>query len=118
MITLVNTLILFFGLLIFVQLLLANHVVEGLENNAATTNFQPYDTNNQANAFILAQQNAGNIVVLKQQLDKMLGLDKKVQDLSGNVIKLQDQVLELAQANKQYTEKMIGTTPPQISGAV
>ena len=41
MITLVNTLILFFGLLIFVQLLLANHVVEGLENNAATTNFQP-----------------------------------------------------------------------------
>ena len=117
MITLVNTLILFFGLLIFVQLLLANHVVEGLENNT-TTNFQPYDTNNQANAFILAQQNAGNIVVLKQQLDKMLGLDKKVQDLSGNVIKLQDQVLELAQANKQYTEKMLGTTPPKISGAV
>jgi hypothetical protein len=116
MVTLVNILILFFIILICFQILLANNSVEGLENN--TTNFQPYDTNNPANALILAQQNAGNIVVLKQQLDGMLGLNKEVQDLSGNVVKLQDQLTGLILANQQYTAQMVGTTPPQITGAV
>ena len=44
---------------------------------------------------ILAQQNAGNIEVLKGQLDNMLGINKQVQDLSGNVVTLQQQMDDL-----------------------
>jgi hypothetical protein len=116
MLSLVNLLIIFFILLIVYQLLTniyENHILEGMDNQA----YQPYDTNNPANVLILAQQNAGNIIVLKQQIDSVMGLDKEVKDISGNVQTLQDQVTQLIQANQKYTSSMIGTTPPNITGA-
>ena len=114
MLTLVNVLILFFVLLILFQILLASHIVEGLENQ-----YKPYDTNNPANALILAQQNAGNIAYLKEQLGDFQALNTEVEDISGNLIKLQGQVEQIMAAQQQYATKLTGGgTVPHITGAV
>ena len=114
MLTLVNILIVFFVFIILYQIFLATvPTVEGLENQ-----YQPYDTNNPANALILAQQNAGNIAYIKERLDDYQTLYKEVQDISGNYASLQDQVDQLVQAQQQYTTQMTGGTVPQISGVV
>jgi TolA-binding protein len=113
MLTLINLLIIFFIALIIYQIILANDssFVEGLDN------YQPYDLNNPQNALILAQQNAGNIQVLKQQVDELTGLNKEVQDISGNVVTLQSQVTQLVAAQKQYADKLTGGgTPPNVTG--
>jgi hypothetical protein len=108
MLTIVNILILFFIILIFYQILLANYIIEGL-----TTEYKPY---NEKDVLILAQQNAGNISYLKQQIGNIPSLKNKITDLSNNVTTLQNQVNTLVQANQQYTASMIGTTPPTITG--
>jgi hypothetical protein len=113
MLTLVNILIIFFIVLILYQIILANNIIEGLANQ-----YQPYDTNNPNNAIILAQQNAGNISVLKQRIDDMQGITQEVQDISGNVANLQKQVNGLVQAQQQYINGINGGKPPQITGAV
>lgn len=114
MLTFINILILFFIVLILYQILLANNIIEGLENQ-----YQAYNTNNPNNALILAQQNAGNISYLKQQLDSIQNLDQEVQDISGNVVALQSQVAGLVQQQQQYATQLSGGTgnPPQITGA-
>jgi len=122
MLTLINLLIIFFILLIFYQLFLAyfENMIEGYTNNNKNKNndtkYKDYDKNKPNNALILAQQNAGNIIVLKGQLDKMLGINKQVQDLSGNVASLQQQVSDLVQAQKEYASQMTGGKEPEISG--
>ena len=121
MLTVVNILILFFLLLIAYQLILANHVKEGLKNNktadkTSDNNYQPYDMNNPANALILAQQNAGNIDYLKQRLDSVQGMYQQVQDVSGNVTVLQKQVNDLVTAQQQYATQMTGGVAPNITG--
>jgi hypothetical protein len=113
MLTLVNILVLFFIILISYQVILANHIVEGLENGQS---YQKYDTNNPSNALILAQQNAGNIEYIKQRLDSVQGLSQEVQDISGNVVILQDQVTQLVMAQKQYADQLTGGTAPNITG--
>jgi hypothetical protein len=120
MLTLVNLLIIFFIMLIFYQIFLAyfgNSIMEGYENKD-NKEYQSYDTNNPDNALILAQQNAGNIIVLKGQMDEMLGINKQVQDLSGNVANLEQQVTDLVQAQKDYANQMTGGTEPEVSGIV
>jgi hypothetical protein len=114
--TLINILIVFFILLIGYQIVLANHIVEGLENNAADSTYQPYDTNNPSNALILAQQNAGNISYIKQRLDSVQGMNQQLQDLSGNVVTLQGQVNTLVAAQKDYATQLTAGPPPDISG--
>jgi hypothetical protein len=117
MLTVVNILILFFLLLIAYQLILANHVKEGLKNNKTSDNkYQPYDMNNPANALILAQQNAGNIDYLKQRVDSVQGMYQQVQDVSGNVTVLQKQVNDLVTAQQQYATQMTGGVAPNITG--
>ena len=114
MLTIVNILISFFIILIISQLFLASNIVEGLENQ-----YKPYDTNNPANALILAQQNAGNISYLKEQLSDCESLNNEVQDISGNLIKLQGQVEQLVAAQQQYANKLTGGgSVPHITGAV
>ena len=120
MLTLVNLLIIFFIILIFYQIILAyfgNSIMEGYENTD-NKEYQSYDTNNPDNALILAQQNAGNITVLKGQMDEMLGINKQVQDLSGNVANLEQQVTDLVEAQKDYANQMTGGTEPEVSGIV
>jgi TolA-binding protein len=115
MLTLVNVLIVFFIMLICFQIILANHLVEGLETGKT---YQPYDTNNPSNTLILAQQNAGNIEYLKGRIQDIQGMNKQVQDLSGNVVTLQEQVNGLVTAQQQYATQMTGGVAPEISGAI
>jgi len=107
-------LIAFFTLLIIYQLFLEyfyGTIIEGMDNE-----YQDYNTNDPNNVMILAQQNAGNIQVLKQQLDSLLGLEQQVKDISGNVILLQQQVNDLVQAQQNYATQMAPSTTPDISG--
>ena len=114
MLTIINFLIIIFIILIIYQIFLAHFsdsVIEGLEN------YKEYDTNDPNNVMILAQQNAGNIEVLKKQVDELTGLNKEVQDISGNVVTLQNQVTQLVAAQKQYADQMTGGgTPPNVTG--
>ena len=60
-------------------------VIEGLENNDSTTTtdttttivekeYQPYNVSDPNNSLILAQQNAGNIEVLRGRIDNLDGV--------------------------------------------
>ena len=113
MLTLINLLIVFFLMLILYQIFLANNIVEGLENQ-----FQSYDINNSANALILAQKNAGNILYLKERIDSIQNINQQIQDLSGNVVSLQEQVNSLMQTQQEYANQLTGGSPPEITGAV
>ena len=117
MLSLINLLIIFFFIILVYQIFLAytnNTILEGITNQQ----YQPYNTNDPNNALILAQQNAGNITVLKDQLDKLNGLNSEVQDISANVVQLQQQVTQLVSAQQNYASQMTGGTTPNISGAV
>jgi hypothetical protein len=117
MLSLINLLILFFIVLIIYQIFLAyigNNIIEGLTNQQ----YQEYNTNDPNNALILSQQNAGNISFLKEQIDELNGLNKEVQDISGNVITLQGQVSQMLTAQQNYSTQMTGGTAPNITGAV
>ena len=110
MLTLINILIIFFSFLIIYQILLAcfgDNVVEGL------TKYKPYGDND---ALILAQQNAGNIIVLKSEIDDLTGLKQEFQDLSSNYSGLQSQVNSLVKAQNDYTNQMTGGSEAQITG--
>lgn len=113
MFILIHFLILLFVLIISYQLFLAHVGVteEGMEN------YQEYDTNDPNNVMILAQQNAGNIEVLKQNLDGLSGLRQIVTDMSGNITNLQTQVDGLVQAQQDYISQSGVTEPPVITGA-
>jgi len=114
MLSLINLLILFFIVLILYQIFLAyfeNNIIEGLTNKE----YQPYNTNDPNSALILAQQNAGNISVLKEQLDELNGLNKEVQDISGNVVELQSQVSQIVAAQQNYASQV---STPKVTGAV
>jgi TolA-binding protein len=115
--TLINVLIILFIILIVYQIFLAyfvDNVIEGL----VSSQYQQYNSNDPNNALILAQQNAGNINYLKQQIDELNGLNQEVQDISGNVIQLQQQVSQLVASQQQYATQLTGGTAPNITGAV
>jgi hypothetical protein len=114
MLTIVNILILFFIIIISYQLILANHITEGLSNKKNSSSYKPYDSKD---PMILAQQNAGNIAFLKDRMDSIQNMSQTVQDLSGNVQALQEQVNGLVTAQQQYATQMTGGTAPTITGA-
>ena len=94
-----------------------HYIIEGMTTTPPQQQYQPYDTNNPNNALILAQQNAGNIQVLKQQLDKALGLEKEVRDMSGNLATLTEQVTALMQQQQSAATALLPSSPPKITGA-
>jgi len=110
---LINILLFLFALLIVYQVY---RVKEGLETAATTatttTPYQPYDPNNPT---ILAQQNAGNIQALKGQMDELLGMKKEVQDISGNLYTLTDQVNQFMLQQATTAQKQLPPNPPAIS---
>jgi hypothetical protein len=83
---LINILIMLFVILIFYQILFQNR----LFNHYPIV--ESMDTPDQGNAFILAQENAANIKVIKDQVDKILGLNDQVKKLDTDLGKLTDQV--------------------------
>jgi len=114
MLTIINLLIIIFIILIIYQIFLAhfsNSIVEGLEN------YKDYDTSDPNNVMILAQQNAGNIEVLKQQFDKISGLKQHVEDMSGNIDNLTQQVNDLVQSQQDYLAQNLPSEPPEVTGA-
>jgi hypothetical protein len=111
MLTLINILITFFIFLILYQILLANNIVEGMEEQ-----YKPYDNNNPNNVLILAQQNAGNISYLNERINNINSVYQQVQDLSGNVQTLQTQLDGLLQAQQDYANQMTGGSAPEITG--
>ncbi len=114
MLMLVNVLIIFFIFLIVYQIILANYnVVEGLKNNDSNKVYKDYPPN----ALILSQQNAGNIEYLKKKTDDLQNIQSVVNDLSGNVASLQQQVNGLVSAQQQMVTQMTGGSPPDITGA-
>ena len=114
MLTIINLLIIIFIVLIISQIFLAHFsdsVIEGLEN------YKDYDTNDPNNVMILAQQNAGNIEVLKQEFQKISGLKQEVDDISGNMVNLTKQVDDLVQAQADYLAQNLPAEPPEVTGA-
>jgi len=106
---LIKILIIFFICLIIHQFFVENWKnIEGIENE-----YKEYDKND---PLILAQQNAGNIEYLKQRMDKLMGLDKEVQDISGNLIGLNDQVIALVKAQADASQQLVGNTPLSVTG--
>jgi len=113
---LIKFLIFFFIILIIYQLILANLIIEGLENKESSgDSYKSYDSND---PLILGQQNAGNIEYLKKRMEDIQGVYQTVQDLSNNYQNLQTQVDDLVLAQKEYTTNMIGEEPPEINGYV
>jgi hypothetical protein len=114
MLTIINLLIIIFIILIISQIFLAHFsdsIIEGLEN------YKEYDTNDPNNVMILAQQNAGNIEVLKQEFEKISGLKQQVDDISGNMVNLTKQVDDLVQAQEDYLAQNLPEEPPEVTGA-
>ena len=113
MLPLISFLIFLFFIIITYQLFLAHFgVKEGLDT------YQNYDTSDPNNAMILAQQNAGNIAVMKETLDGLSGVKEIVTDMSGNITSLQTQVDGLVQAQQDYISQSGVTEPPAVTGAI
>ena len=113
---LINILLFLFALLIVYQVY---RVKEGLETattatstSTSTPTYQPYDPNNPT---ILAQQNAGNIQVLKGQMDELVGIKKEVEDISGNLYTLTDQVNQYMLQQATTAQQQLPPNPPAIS---
>jgi hypothetical protein len=125
---LIKILIGFFIFLIGYQLFLAlfsfmkkDNLIEGLENEE----YKPYNKDDPNNALILAQQNAGNIEVLKGRVDKIDAskyemrseIQKKIKDeIEPKFLSMQTQIDGLVDQQAQYAQDMMGDTPPSLEG--
>jgi uncharacterized protein YoxC len=117
--------VLFLSLLVY-QIYLANNsfsIIEGLENADTTTSsttsekeYKPYNLNDPNNSLILAQQNAGNIEVLKGRIDSFDGVKQRVDNMQQSIDLMQTQIDGLVQQQADYAQELAGSTPPDITG--
>ena len=108
---LIKLLILFFICLIVYQFFLARWpIIEGLDNGAGASD------PSSCSSSILAYKNAAAIEILQDQIKQVMGLDKEVQDISGNVVTLNDQVLGLVKAQAAASQQLVGNKPFAVSG--
>jgi len=120
---LINILIVIFVCLLVYQTFLAlfpNKLIEGLENETSSDTkskeYQPYNVSDPSNALILAQQNAGNIEVLKGRIDGFDGVKERLNAMEQNIDSMQVQMDQLVQQQADYAAEIAGTTPPVITG--
>lgn len=112
---LVNILVVFFIILLFYQTYI--HVfIRGFKEGLDNPEYKPYDTNDPNNALILAQQNAGNIEFLKQKIAVLENMQKEVNDLSLNLITVNEQIQGLIEQQQQAATQLVGTTPLTVTG--
>jgi hypothetical protein len=113
---LIKLLIIFFIFLIGYQLFLfifkKDNLVEGLENDE----YKPYNKDDPNNTLILAQQNAGNIEVLKGRVDKLDGIKERVDSLQQLADGMQTQIDGLVQQQADYANDLMGDKPPPLEG--
>jgi hypothetical protein len=122
---LIYILIVLFLFLMGYQVYLANNtsrIIEGLENgdtntsSSSTQEYKPYNLNDPNNSLILAQQNAGNIEVLKGRIDGLDGVKKRVDDMQQSIDSMQTQIDGLVQQQADYAQEIAGSTPPEVTG--
>jgi Tfp pilus assembly protein PilO len=121
---LIYILIVLFVILMGYQSYLANNtsrIIEGLENSdtstsSSTQEYKPYNLNDPNNSLILAQQNAGNIEVLKGRIDGFDGVKKRVDDMQQSIDSMQTQIDGLVQQQADYAQEIAGSTPPTVTG--
>ena len=120
---LIYVLIVFFVSLLVYQIYLeyftdSNKLIEGLENSSEpnTDEYKPYNLNEPNNALILAQQNAGNIEVLRGRIDGLDGVKKQVDELKQNVDMMQTQIDGLVQQQADYAQELAGNQPIEVTG--
>ena len=96
----VNILILFFIMLLIFQFSIQNgNFRSNIEGLTSGTILSPKEEQ-----LKIEQKNAGNIEIIKQQLDTLSNLDKQITGLNTNVGILSDKMIELSQTqqnNKQ-----------------
>lgn len=121
--SLIYILIFVFIILMGYQIYLANsthRIIEGLENgdtsNDSVKEYKPYNLSDPNNSLILAQQNAGNIEVLKGRIDKLDGVKEKVDTMQQSINLMQTQIDGLVQQQADYAQQIAGSTPPTITG--
>jgi hypothetical protein len=117
--TLIYLIISFIGLLLVYQIYLAflnKAIIEPMTTNTSPPEYQEYNLNNPNNALILAQQNAGNIEVLKGQIMDLSNTKKDVDDIKSNVDQLTIQVNNLVQQQADYAQEMAGNQPVEVTG--
>jgi hypothetical protein len=120
---LIGIFFLLFGYQIFLALF-PDKVIEGLENettatitsNSNTNEYQPYNVSDPNNSLILAQQNAGNIEVLKGRIDKFDGVKENIDRMQENINSMQVQVDGLVQQQADFAQDLVGDTPPTVTG--
>jgi hypothetical protein len=126
-----NILIIVFFYLVLYSIYLEWNKREGLTDESSPTSTTPtptptvvyknYPISND-NALILSQQNAGNIAFLKDQVDEIPGLKKKVADLTSQMETVNTQLYGLAKQQATTAVEAIGasSTPtpetPKITG--
>jgi hypothetical protein len=109
---LIAILIMFFILLLTYQTFLAYSgipIIEGNRSMKSTDDNASGDNTSSSSE----QQNASDISDIKTQLTT---ITQQMQDVSGNIVAVQKQVNDLATAQQQSGEQMVGTTAPTISG--
>lgn len=122
---LLQILIVLFSSLIMYQLYLnyfKNNLIEGLETNNTSSNsedtntYKPYNLSDPNNSLILAQQNAGNIEVLKGRIDDLDGVKKRVDDIQQSIDMMQTQIDGLVQQQADYAQEIAGSQPIEVTG--
>lgn len=127
---LVYLLIIIFLILIGYSLFFSSQI-EGMENESqgtetqstnktqATEEYQAYNTDSPNNCLILAQQNAGNIEVLKGRVDGLDEVKKTVDTMKTNLELMQTQMDGLVQQQADYAAEIAGGTEPlEITGTM
>lgn len=104
----INFLILFFILLLCYQFFMHESIMEGLENTCDLT-----DPNNMFNAVRL---NASDIVILKQKISELENIQTEVNDLSLNMILMNQQIQGLVAQQQQAATQLFGDKPLTVSG--
>lgn len=108
---LIRILIIFFIALILYQAFLANiSNIEGLDNMI------PNSEQSSCSSSVLAYKNSASIQILQEQMNKLMGLDKDVKDISGNVTALNQQVAALVNQQAQAATQLAGNKPIAMSG--
>lgn len=113
----IHSLVFFFSLLVALSFFsFFTSKKEGLENEKESTGYKDYDTNSSDNALILAQKNAGNIMVLREKIDEQDGMGLRLDNLEATVENQQSQLDALVQQQAQYAQDISASEPVSITG--
>lgn len=118
---LIYSLIVIFGLLILYNIFFSNKIVENMDSDNSDNNeYKDYNDD----PAILAQQNAGNIKVLKEQMDKAMNIINEIQpkqdDMEKQIDSNTNSIQSIIQGQQNEVNEKTGMdsdpTPDDITG--